>query len=219
MPINIKYLEDFRENEFMHVIAKAVGLNVLFRNNDNKEYFLSQYFKYLSEYVDTYCFCLLDNHVHWLVKCKSQNDLLDKLNKLNPAVRKKHQRDFLEGNINFERAVEYQWKDFFISYALSFNTKYNRHGTLFVNPFRRIAVQDESHLLLLIVYIHTNQIKHGLKKKINECRFTSYNSILGNMETKLERAKVLAMFGGEEEFISLHQNTIDYYYVYPKSME
>lgn len=52
MPINIKYLESFQESEFMHVLAKAVGNNVLFNTDDNKIYFLHQYFAYLSGYVD-----------------------------------------------------------------------------------------------------------------------------------------------------------------------
>lgn len=219
MPINIKYLEAFQENEFMHVIAKAVGLNVLFNTDDNKVYFINQYFNYLSVYVDTYCFCLLDNHVHWLIKCKSHEDLLDNLSKLSIKDRKKHQQDFLENKISFERAMEFQWKDFFISYALAFNTKFNRKGTLFVNPFRRVAITDHAHLIHLIIYIHANQIKHGLEKKIEQCSYTSYSSILGTQSTILNRAEILNLFGSRDSFIELHQNTINVYYAHGKSME
>jgi REP element-mobilizing transposase RayT len=217
MPIHMKYLEAFQENEYMHVIAKAVGLNVLFKTDNNKIYFLNQYFIYLSGYVDTYCFCLLTNHVHWLVKCRSKDKLLRDLNQL--PKKKKHQQDFIDGNISFERALEYQWKDFFISYSLTFNYKYKRHGTLFVNPFRRITIQDQAHLIQLIIYIHANQIKYGIEKKIDRSTFTSYHSILGSQISKLNREAVLELFGGRSSFIELHQNTIDYYYVHPRSIE
>lgn len=191
MPVNIKYLESFQEDEYFHVIAKAVGGNVLFRNDENKVYFLNQYFHYLSSYVHTYAFCLLDNHVHWLVKCTKERELKEYLLLLEKDKRKKHQNHFIDGAITFERAVEYQWKDFFISYAQAYNNRFHRKGTLFVNPFRRIAIQDEAHLSRLIIYIHANQIKHRLENNIDQCRFTSYHSILSKNSTKLKEKKCL----------------------------
>lgn len=211
MPIHIKYLEAFHENEYMHLIAKAVGNNLLFNTDDNKVFFLDLYFKYLEEYVDTYAFCLLDNHVHWLVKCTKENKLKEYLLLIEKDKRKKHQNDFIDGTITFERAIEYQWKDFFISYALAFNIRHKRKGTLFVNPFRRIAIQDEAHLSHLIIYIHANQIKHGIEKNIDVCRFTSYHSIVSDHPTKLQRAEVIELFGGKESFIELHHRIINYY--------
>ncbi|MGB4902092.1 MAG: hypothetical protein WBP00_15060 [Saprospiraceae bacterium] len=219
MPINIKYLESFQESEFMHVLAKAVGNNVLFNTDDNKIYFLHQYFAYLSGYVDTYCYCLLDNHVHWLVKCKSENELMDFLRIQNISQLKKHQREFLEGNISFERAMEYQWKDFFISYALAFNKKNGRQGTLFVNPFRRISIKDENHLIQTIVYIHANPIKHKLQSKIEDCKYTSYKSLISDDITRLCKEKILEIFGGREAFMDTHKSLINYYYINSYGME
>lgn len=219
MPVNIKYLEAFVEGEYFHVIAKAVGGNVLFRNDENKIYFLNQYFHYLYPYVETYAFCLLDNHVHWLVKCKKEKELFDSINQIDKPNRKKHQEYFLDGKINFERELEYQWKDFFISYAMAYNTRYNRKGTLFVNPFRRIAVKDESHLHHLIIYIHANQIKHGLKNTIDKCTFTSYQTLLSTKPTRLRRQEVLDLFIDEKNFKLDHQNAIEHYYVNPFNME
>jgi hypothetical protein len=40
MPINAKYIEPFVENEFMHIYCKAAGNNILFRNDENRLWFL-----------------------------------------------------------------------------------------------------------------------------------------------------------------------------------
>ncbi len=107
---------------------------------------------------------------------------------------------------------------FFISYALAYNNRFHRKGTLFVNPFRRIAIQDEAHLSRLIIYIHANQIKHRIENNLDQCRFTSYHSIINENPTKLKREEVLEIFGGEESFIEWHQQVINYY-KNPNAME
>jgi len=39
MPINEKYIEDFIENEFMHIICKSVSGSKLFQDDGNRLYF------------------------------------------------------------------------------------------------------------------------------------------------------------------------------------
>lgn len=219
MPINTKYIESFQENEFMHVICRAVGLNVLFRNDDNKSWFIKQYIHYLSPYVDTYCYCLLDNHVHWLIKCKSALSLSRYINSIVQKDRKKHQQDYIENRISFEQAVEFQYKDFFISYAKAFNKKYNRYGALFVNPFRRINVKDRNHLIQLVVYIHANPIKHKLTSAIKTNEFVSFQSLLSSNDTWLMKEEVLGWFGGKESYLDIHYKMAAYYYGNKYAME
>lgn len=211
MPINTKYLDSFQEKEFMHVVCRAVGFDVLFRNEENKIYFLTQYRFYLSAYVDTYCYCLLDNHVHWLIRCKSENELSSHLQSISCIERKGHQRAFIEKKISFEQAVEFQFKDFFISYAKAYNRRFNRLGTLFINPFRRISIKGEQHLIRLIVYIHANAVKHRLVGKISDYSFSSYNEIISAPETWLERRGLFEWFGGRLPFIETHLEAVSYY--------
>jgi REP element-mobilizing transposase RayT len=219
MPINIKYLESFQENEFMHVICKAVGHEFLFNNDQNKKYFLKKYDHYLGNYLDTYAYCLLDNHVHWLVKCKQTENLKKHIDKVPVLKRKSHQSQLLDNKITYEQAIEFQFKDFFISYAMSFNKINERSGALFINPFRRISLKDENHLIQLIVYIHANQIKHGLKKKIETCTFTSYQSILSEQLTSLKRDEIFNLFGNKNSFIKIHESMVEYYYTNRFSLE
>jgi putative transposase len=58
MPINAKYIEPFVENEFMHIYCKAAGNNILFRNDENRLWFLKKYAAYANGYFETYSYTL-----------------------------------------------------------------------------------------------------------------------------------------------------------------
>jgi hypothetical protein len=133
--------------------------------------------------------------------------------------RKKHQQDYIENRISFEQAVEFQYKDFFISYAKAFNKKYNRYGALFVNPFRRINVKDRNHLIQLVVYIHANPIKHKLTSAIKTNEFVSFQSLLSSNDTWLMKEEVLGWFGGKESYLDIHYKMAAYYYGNKYAME
>ena len=51
---------------------------------------------------------------------------------------------------------------------------------------------------------------HGLTRKIEEWKFSSYAAILSQVESKVEREQVLALFGGTERFSAFHQQMSDY---------
>ncbi|MBK7884971.1 MAG: hypothetical protein IPJ81_15205 [Chitinophagaceae bacterium] len=115
--------------------------------------------------------------------------------------------------------MEYQFKDFFISYAMAYNKKNNRIGALFINPFRRIKVNNDSHFTQLVIYIHANVVKHKLQKKFQQYIWSSYQSFLINKPTLLIKEEVLDWFGGKEKFIELHQSLVAYYYEHAMSIE
>ena len=60
----------------------------------------------------------------------------------------------------------------------------------------------------LIVYIHLNP-KHHFDLDFSDFKFSSYKAYLLDKETKLERAKVLELFGDKENFIFVHQQKND----------
>lgn len=219
MPVNSKYIEAFTENHYYHIYCKAVGNNVLFKTEENKAYFLKKYADYSAGYFDTYAFCLLDNHVHWLVKCPSIENIISHLNKIEKVQLKNHQRKFLKNEISFEEALEFQLKDFFISYSLAFNKMYKRSGSLFINPFRRVLVKDDAHFTQLIIYIHANTLKHGYFKNFQQYKWSSYQSIISTSPTLIKRNEVIEWFGSKDLFIKAHVETAKYFYDNPFSIE
>ena len=54
-----------------------------------------------------------------------------------------------------------QFSNLFNAYTKAFNKRYNRTGTLFERPFKRILIENESYLKYLVYYIHHNPVKHG----------------------------------------------------------
>jgi putative transposase len=219
MPVNTKYIAAFEENSFFHIYCKAVGNDVLFKNDENRMYFLNKYAAYTNGYVQTYSYCLLDNHVHWLVKCCSHADLVLHLSKIEKLNLKQHQQKFLNNEITFEQAIEFQFKDFFITYSLAFNKKYKRSGGLFVNPFKRIKVNSDAYFTRLLIYIHANPLKHKIFKHFQSYKWSSYNSITSNAPTLIMRKEVLDWFGGKDLFIKTHLEMSENYFENPFSIE
>jgi putative transposase len=219
MPISERYLAQFGADVFLHITCKAVSDVLLFRNDENRRYFLKKYAEYSCGYLETYSYILLDNHVHWLVKTVSEESLSHFLRGIPLIDRKSHQKKYLKKEINFEEAVEFQMKDFFISYAMSYNKRFNRSGALFLNPFRRVKVEDEQHFTQIIVYQHANVMKHGISKDFENYLWSSYGSLLSEKPTILKRDVVLNWFGGRAEFVGAHRELSEYYYSHPNAIE
>jgi len=219
LPVNTKYIAAFEPEEYYHIIAKAAGTECLFKTDANRTFFLQKYARYFSLYIDTYAYILLNNHVHWLIKCKSLELLCAGLTAQSPELLKSHQKKLLAGEISFEQAVEFQFKDYFISYAMAFNKENKRCGSLFISPFRRIRIANNSHFMQLMMYIHGNVVKHYQSNNFSEYRWSSYQAILSDQPTLLKRDDVLEWFGGRERFIQTHLENIRYFYGHPLSME
>ena len=219
MPVNTKYIESFEEGQYFHVYCKAVGNNVLFNSDENRKYFLQKYAAYSNGYLETYSYCLLDNHVHWLVKCPTEENLAKHLANAGTENLKAHQKKYLKGDISFEEAVEFQMKDFFIAYSLAFNTMYSRSGSLFISPFRRVLVNDDMQFTGLIIYIHANPLKHKIFKDFQNYKWSSYQSILSGKPSMLKRKEVIDWFGNKELFIKTHIESAQHYYDNPFSIE
>lgn len=219
MPVNTKYIAAFEANNFFHIIAKAAGNNLLFHTDDNRRFFLRKYLSYSSGYFDTYSYVLMDNHAHWLVKCNSHEGLIAHLSEIPVGFIKTHQQRFIKKEITFEEALEFQCKDFFISYAMAYNKENKRQGSLFVNPFRRVKVVDDAHFTQLIIYQHANVLKHMGQKNFEDYKWSSYQSFLSVKPTHLKREAVLEWFGGTAQFIKSHKENTDYYYNHAFSLE
>jgi len=55
---------------FYHIYNRGNNSEVLFKEKDNYIYFLQLLRKYISPIADVYCYCLLNNHFHLLIRVK-----------------------------------------------------------------------------------------------------------------------------------------------------
>ncbi len=212
MNTKTNYLANFYENGIFHVYNRTNNKELLFKSDENRLYFLKQFAKYLSPFLDTFCWNLLPNHFHFLVQIKSMEEIKNHLKSLPRESLKPIEKQYLTDATTTELLLELEWKRFFTSYSMAFNKQQNRTGNLFHRPFKRIEIDKESHFTQAIVYIHANAQHHNLCKDFTQHKWTSWHSMLSNNPTGLKREEVLEWFGGFEKFIEIHKVMTEYYY-------
>ncbi|MFM2306210.1 MAG: hypothetical protein RLZZ367_879 [Bacteroidota bacterium] len=178
------------EDEFYHLYNRGNNGENLFYNHENYIYFLKKYDFYLSDYIDTYAYCLLPNHFHLLIRVK-QFDSFPKE----------------DSKLAYEYRCSEQFRRFFMSYAKAINKQQERTGSLFENAFKRKQVNSEVYMSRLICYIHTNPRKHGITDDFQNYLYSSYNRILDERISKLKKKEVIEWFGGKESFSKTHSES------------
>ena len=181
-----KYHDIFEEGRYYHIFNRTINKELLFLNDENYNFFLSQWNKYFDGFLSVFAYSLMPNHFHIFAQVVSSSS----------------------SNINEE--LEEKCKRFFSSYTLSFNNQNRRKGSLFQKRFKRILVDKDDYFTKIIHYIHNNPIHHGIADSYEKWKYSSYNAIVSNGETKVNRKEVLDWFGGKENFILFHQQNVDF---------
>lgn len=211
MPIPVKYLADFQEHAVYHVYNRTNNNEKLFLNDENRNYFMRRYHQFLSPFADLYCWCLLPNHFHFLIRLKSEEEVNRYLWQKPAHNQTISERKYLDGNLLHGELIEICFKNFFQSYALSFNKMYNRKGNLFYRPFKRILVQN-NHFTQALVYIHANPLKHGLCHDFEKYKWSSWSTLVSGKPCALLRNEIWDWFGSRESMISNHRELTTFYY-------
>jgi hypothetical protein len=95
--------------------------------------------------------------------------------------------------------------NFFNAYARGINIATQRTGALFERPFKRIPVGSTSYLMRLVVYIHQNPQKHKFAEDFREWNYSSYHELTTDVPTRLQRDRMMQLFGSKEDFVRIHQ--------------
>lgn len=185
------YHTKFEEGKFYHIYNRAIDRQLMFKSVENYSYFIKRFDFYLSDIIQVYAYCLLDNHFHFLIRIVDDLKQIKKLKQIKT-------------DLSIHEIVSKQFRLFFQSYAMSFNKQHNRIGTLFQTPFKRVLIEDFSHLTHLIFYIHSNPQKHNLINDFRNWRWSSYVRLISDAETKLFRKEVMELFGEKSQFVDFH---------------
>ena len=182
--------EPLHLGETYHIYNRGNNRENLFLEERNYRYFLALYARHVAPIADTYAYCLLRNHFHFLVRIKDH--VPDQAS--GPSVRKPPSQAF---------------SNLFNAYAKAYNRAYGRTGALFARPFGRIRVQSDAYFVVLVTYIHQNPLRHGFVDDLQEWPFSSYHAILSSKPAQVERDVVLDWFGGVERFRMAHHTAVD----------
>ena len=133
-----------------HIICRSFSEILLFKDDDDKDYYLKLLKLNSSKYkCSVYGYCLMNNHLHIHLDPKGYDI-----------------SSFMHG-IN-------------TSYVIYFNKKYGRHGHLFQERFQSKIVNSDGYNLVLSAYIHNNPKDiEGYIGRVEEYKYSSYGIYLG----------------------------------------
>lgn len=170
-------IKNYVEDGYYHIYNRGVEKRTIFQDSQDYKVFL----KYLKVYlepvkepaeksvkiknhhqkIELLTFCLMPNHFHLLIRQK------DKIS--------------ME---NFMRSL-------LTKYAVYFNKKYDRVGSLFQGPYKAVLIENDGQLLHVSRYIHLNPSKVSPLQN----SYSSYSDYLGKRETSwLSTKPILSYF-------------------------
>lgn len=156
------------EGAIYHIILRSISDVLLFKDNSDKEVFLSYIKKYKVQFnFKLYAYCLMSNHVHLIVDCNGAD-----ISKIMHSINQ--------------------------SYAQYYNRKYKRHGHLFQDRFKSKIVNNDNYLMALSLYIHRNPSDiSGYKNCIEKYNYSSLGLYFGLRKDKyniLDKSFIIKLF-------------------------
>ncbi len=214
MPVPSWAKAPFLPGQYYHLVCKCHDGLSLFNTELDRNVFLERYFRFMKGFSETWAYILLNNHTHHICKIRSVEQLSAHIQNVGVAERSVPMLKWMENKDNdqlLDAMVERQMNRFLVSYVNYYNYRYERGGSLFRRPFRRIQIMSEGHLQQAIIYVHANAVKHGIDNEYRGYRYSSYSLMMEN-NNDVQSADVLRFFGNADKYISAHHEQISYFY-------
>jgi len=214
-----------------HIYTHANGFENLFQSAENYGYFLKRYEHFIPPVADTFVWCLMPNHLHFLIRIKTEAELIatffSNLQSNQSNFESNVQSNLqgfenlggLDGDLNggldgslekeIEKRISQQFSNLFNAYTKAYNKMYGRKGSLFIPNFKRKEITSDSYLTTVIRYIHTNPVHHGFTKNLADWPWSSYNTIISDTPSFIKKEEVINWFGNLNQFITFHQQPTD----------
>ena len=120
-----------------HIIVRGIDRQKLFKNDEDRNNFLSRLGVILTETkTDCYAWALIPNHFHLLLRT---------------------------GNVSISKVM----RRLLTGYAGWYNRRHGRYGHLFQNRYKSILCQEDAYLLELVRYIHLNPLRAKVVPDLN----------------------------------------------------
>lgn len=133
--------------------------------------------------ITLFCFCLMPNHFHFLVK-----------------------QDMNNGISNF-------MSKFQNSYTKYFNKRNNRDGSLFLDQFKAVRIETDEQLLHVSRYIHLNPYTNYIVRSVIEIEkypWSSLNFYLNNKSNMISTGQILSKYKNNKEYLKFVIDQKDY---------
>jgi REP element-mobilizing transposase RayT len=179
-----------RQGQIYHIYARGENREKVFFDERIYPFFLQLCARHIEPVADTYAYCLLPDHFHFLVRIRTEEEI----RKASEAL-----------GVSWVLEPNHQFGNLLNAYADVVNQALKRTGSLFQEPFGRVQVTSDVYLVHLVAYIHQNPEKHGLVESFRDWPHSSYEALLSEEPTHLKRPEVLAWFDGPAAFGQFHR--------------
>ena len=170
-------------SNFYHVMAQGINKEYIFnKEKDMKNYQRLIKGKLENANITILAYCIMNNHVHFLIYCENEVYLSKYMQRLNT------------------------------SYGRLYNKKNERVGYVFRDRFRSQNILDEKQLYNCLRYIHNNPVKAGMVKDISEYQFSSYNEFLNEKDIITDESVKILFGNNKDykiQFKLIHNNYAD----------
>lgn len=206
-----------------HIFNHGNGFENLFLHEANYHYFLEKYALYGSPLAETFAYCLMPNHFHFVLRIR-ERELIESLMAGVAVVENFSKvRNFGKVLTNddtaINRYISKQFSNLFSCYTQSFNKVYHRRGSLFIKNFKRELIADDAYLRNAIVYVHRNPVHHGFCADYLQWEHSSYGDVLNERKGLVDSSVVFDLFGGKESWINHHEKALVQFESYKLSKE
>ena len=152
----------FEEGCTYHIYNRSN--ETVFYNRDNYIFFLQKVRKHIYPFAHILCYCLMPNHIHFIVTVKDCGALSFK----NERVKDMQYLTRAIGTV-------------LSSYSQALNKSIDRRGALFAHKTQAKMLNDtdNNYALSCFMYIHQNPILANLVQKIEDWEFSSFPDYVG----------------------------------------
>ncbi len=206
------YFAEWAPGGAYHVYNSAVYRNVLFQTNSDHYKFRDRIRDMVGMFADVYAFAFVKNHFHCSLRIHDLSRIEKRLKEAHKLSAK--EKKYLNGEATFNQLIGSYFANTFKSYALSFNKRHHRRGTLFDQTVRRIRIRKDLTSRRLIMYIHSNEMKHHMGNSYTDIGIRSsfwHYTEAREMKSWLDIDTVVERFGGLENFFAEHERYVKKY--------
>lgn len=149
--------------------------------NASKSSWLTQSRSKGKKLVDFVCYCLNPNHYHFILKQSTSDGIKKFMHRLGTG------------------------------YALYFNNKYKRTGSLFQRPFKAVHIDSNEYLLHVSAYVNLNGRAHQLGGNASKLVRSSWGEYINvNTPGLCVKDMILGQFENVKEYKNFSENSLEW---------
>jgi hypothetical protein len=164
----------------------------------------------LNSILSTLSFCLLPNELHLVIKINAEQDLFNfyKQNDFFPDENeslesiKKLNQSLAAQNFNvFDKHTQKLFTNFLNSFvAESKNQKQLSFNKIAKLGFSKVELNNDDEIVSTITNLHLLPTKYKYCSQISDWKYSSYQAILSDKPSSIDRDSVINLFGNKEKF-------------------